>query len=142
MGRAKFWIDMIRPGEWGIESTDKSLTFDGHYVALLPHKDCEEGARVGRGLVDALNELPRLRAENRRLRKAVRLAEPQIGCMCVYHNCTCCVECKAAYEACDTALRRAPCGRTREASRDARRESRRKTRWPRAARLRTTTGAS
>ena len=44
--RRFFWLDTYTDASgdlmWGIESSDKSLTFDGHFVCVFPRKKGEK----------------------------------------------------------------------------------------------------
>jgi len=40
--------------DWGVQCDDQSLTFDGHFICIVPHDDPEKGHEIVRRLVDAL----------------------------------------------------------------------------------------
>jgi len=45
------WADMNSEGLWGVECDDPDLTFDGHYICVIPHKDPEDGRRIAEAIV-------------------------------------------------------------------------------------------
>jgi len=50
----KVWADMTVDLDWGVQCDDQSLTFDGHFICIVPHDDPEKGHEIVRRLVDAL----------------------------------------------------------------------------------------
>lgn len=55
--RPSVWLDTTTINGklmWGLECSDKSLTYDGHYICIFPYEDQEKARQVGEMLLDAI----------------------------------------------------------------------------------------
>lgn len=55
-----FWIDIKHNEDgsmqWGVETDDKEIAIDGHFVCLVPGPSCDESQQIAQGICNALNE--------------------------------------------------------------------------------------